>query len=157
LATGNKVTHVAVYLGTNNDGHVILDALSKGIKIKVVPEAWLYDRSDDFKLYGIARLPNMEQFSKTSVFMYSAAKYAESSYGYLTILNLLLQHGMGKFFNKSWTIWFKSKRGYVCSEVSQLVIEDVLRLNQLKSPFKKLATITEPDDYLTDPWKVIKV
>jgi hypothetical protein len=157
LTTGNKVTHVAVYLGTNDIGHVILDALSSGVKLKVLPEAELYNRKDDFKLHAIASLPECEPLSKGVVFMYSAAKYSSTRYGYLTIINLLLQHGMGRFFNKPWVVWFKSKKGYICSEVSQLVIEDVLRLNNIPTPFKKLAAITEPDDYLVAPWKVIEL
>ncbi|MCI4435893.1 MAG: hypothetical protein JHC33_03675 [Ignisphaera sp.] len=157
LATGNKVTHVAVYLGTNEYGHVILDALSNGVKLKVMSESEIFDRKDDFKLYAISRLPECEAFSKSSVFMFSAAKYANTHYGYLTILNILLQHGKGRLFNKPWSVWFKSKKGYICSEVCQLVIEDVLRLNKIRVPFTKIAAITEPDDYLSAPWKVIEL
>ena len=157
LATGNKVTHVAVYLGKNDTGHVILDALSNGVQLKVMSEDHLYDRQDDFKLCAIASLDECKPLSSSSVFMFSAAKYASTRYGYLTIFNLLLQHGKGRIFNKPWSIWFKSKKGYICSEVSQLVIEDVLRLNQISVPFKKPAAITEPDDYLSDPWKVVEL
>jgi hypothetical protein len=155
VVTGNKVTHVSVYLGANEYGHVILDALSNGVKLKVMKEDELFDRKDDFKLYGIASLLECEAFSKSSVFMYAAAKYSSTSYGYLTAFNLFLQHGKGRFFNKPWSIWFKSKRGFICSEVNQLVIEDVLRLNNIPTPFKKPAALTEPDDYLVSPWKVI--
>jgi hypothetical protein len=157
LATGNKVTHVAVYLGPNDKGHVILDALASGVKLKVLSETELYDRKDDFKLCAIASLTECAILEKSSVFMYSAAKYSRTSYGYLTIFNLLLQHGKGRLSNKPWSVWFKSKNGYICSEVSQLVIEDVLRLNQIPIPFKKPAALTEPDDYLSAPWKVIEL
>jgi hypothetical protein len=155
LITGNKITHVALYLGTNENGHVILDALSNGIKIKTMSEIELYDRHmDDFKLYGIASLPNLKIDPSNTVFMYVAAKYALHPYGFKTIFNLLLQHGMGRLFNKPWKIWFKSKRGYICSEVTQLVMEDVLRLNQINILFTKNASLTEPDDYLSSPWVV---
>jgi hypothetical protein len=155
LITGNKIIHVALYLGTNEEGHVILDALSNGIKIKTMSEIELYDRHiDDFKLYGIASLPSLKIDPTNMVFMYVAAKYAPRPYGFKTIFNLLLQHGMGRFFNKPWKIWFKSKRGYICSEVTQLVMEDVLRLNQINIPFTKNASVTEPDDYLSSPWVV---
>lgn len=155
LITGNKITHVALYLGINDKGHVILDALSRGIEVKTMSETELYDRhKDDFKLYAVATLPEITIDSSNVVFMFAAAKYTKVPYGFKTIFNLLLQHGMGRLFNKPWKVWFKSKKGYICSEVTQLVVEDVLRLNQIKIPFTKNASLTEPDDYLSEPWKV---
>ena len=158
VITGNKVTHVAVYLGMVNENHLVVEALSDGIKIRTYSETTIADRKDDFKLYGIARLPNLEVDFKNKIFAVSAAKYTHAPYGYLTILNLLLQHSRGWIVpKKPWVVWFKSKKGYVCSEVAQLVIGDVLELNNIPSPFKKPAAVTEPDDYLVSPWEVIKV
>lgn len=155
LITGNKVIHVALYLGYNN-GHVILEALSDGVNIKTLGNTEIYDRVNGFKLYGISRLPNISISSNNIVFMVAAAKYNKSPYGYLTILNLLFQHMKTRIFPKlPWTVWFKSKHGYICSEVSRLVLQDVLEINNIKLPFLKPAAVTEPDDYLAAPWKVI--
>ena len=158
VITGNKVTHVAVYLGSIDESHIVIEALSDGVKIRTYSDAGLRDRKDDFKLYGIARLPNIEVEANNKVFALSAAAYTQTPYGYLTIVNLLLQHGRGWLFpKKPWTVWFKSKKGYVCSEVAQLVITDVLKLNNIAISFPKPAAVTEPDDYLVSPWEVIEL
>ena len=156
VITGNKVTHVAVYLGMINESHIVIEALSDGVKIRTYSDKGIRDREDDFKLYGIAKLPNLDINPKNKTFAVAASSYTQVPYGYLTILNLLLQHGRGWIFpKKPWTVWFKSKRGYICSEVAQLVIADVLKLNNINITFPKPAAVTEPDDYLVSPWKVI--
>jgi len=162
LVEGNKVIHVAVYLGSNAKGHAIVEALPDGVKIKSLSNTDIYNRVDNhangLTLYGIARLPNMEVSSKNTVFAVSAAKYSQSPYGYLTDVNIFLQHGKTKVFpKKPWTVWCKSKKGYICSEVAQLVVGDVLELNNIPLPFKKIACLTEPDDFLYYPWQVITV
>ena len=161
LIQGNEIIHVALYLGANYEGHIILEALVDGVKIKTLSDRELYNRTikpaDGLVLYGIARLPNIQVSLGNTVFALSAAKYNLSPYGYLTDLNLFFQHGMGRLFNKKWKLWFKSKKGYICSEVAQLAVGDVLTLFSVPLPFKKEAALTEPDDFLSDPWKVIKV
>lgn len=155
LITGNKVTHVALYLGPSYDGHNILDALSEGIFMRSLTEAQIYNRKDDFKLYGIARLSTTVNDTNVSAFLWSASKYTTKKYGYKTIFNLLLQHGKTRLFTKKpWTVWFKSHDAYICSEVTQLAIEDAFRLNQIKFKFPKVACLVEPDDYLSAPWEV---
>jgi hypothetical protein len=57
---------------------------------------------------------------------------------------------MGRLFNKEWKIWFKSNDAYICSESTQLVYE------KMGFKFKKIASLTEPDDFLTDPWIFIE-
>jgi hypothetical protein len=145
LITGNKVTHVALYLGEVDKKHIILDALSNGIYIKEMSN--IINRDDDFNLYGIARLPIEKDLYGR--FYDEALKFNNKPYGILTIINLLFQHGKTVFTNKEWTTWFKSKKGYICSEVCQLVYENVVN-----TQFPKKANLTEPDDYLTNPWKV---
>lgn len=114
LITGNKVTHVALYLGEVNQKHIILDALSDGIYVKEMSN--IINREDDFNLYGIARLPIEKDLYGR--FYEEALKVNNTPYGILTILNLLLQHGKTLIFpKKQWTTAFKSKKGYICSEV----------------------------------------
>lgn len=161
LVQGSQVEHVAIYLGANDTGHIILEALSDGVNLKTLSDSEIYTRTikpaDGFVLYGIARLPDMKVSLSNKVFVLSAAKYDKAPYGYLTDVNILFQHGMGRLFNKTWKVWFKSKKGYICSEVAQLVVEDVFNLFNIPLPFKKIACLTEPDDYLKEPWAVIKV
>ena len=158
LITGNKVTHVALYLAPSTTGHNILDALSSGISMKNLTDAEIYTRPDDFRLYGIARLPVTVTEPNTSSFLWAASKYTGKKYGYKTIFNLLLQHGKTRLFpKKPWTVWFKSKDAHICSEVSQLAIEDAFRLAQVKFTFAKLACLVEPDDYTVSPWVVTRV
>ena len=154
--TGNKVTHVALYLGCSLDGHLVLDALAGGILIKTMSEFELWSRKDDFTLYGIARLPETHNINPARAFIIlEAAKYSRKSYGFLTILNLLLQHGKTRLFpSKAWTTWFKSQDAYICSELCQIVLEDVFVEVKLKSPFMKESNLTEPDDYLSYPWQI---
>ncbi len=159
LVEGSQVEHVAIYLGYNK-GHVILEALSDGVKIKTLSDTEIYTRTikpaNGFVLYGVSRLQNIEVSSKNTVFTISAAKYNQSPYGYLTDINMLLQHGKCILFpKKPWTVWFKSKKGYICSEVAQLTMGDVLELNNIPLPFKKIACLTQPSDYLYEPWQVI--
>jgi hypothetical protein len=158
LVQGNRVCHVAIYLGANERGHVILEALTDGVKLKTLVGDEIYTRTQKpakgLVLYGVASLPNIKVSFGNNVFALAAAKYDLEPYGYLTDLNLLLQHGMGRLFNKKWKIWFKSKRGYICSEVAQLVIKDVLQLYNMPVPFEKPAALVEPDDYTKAPWKV---
>ena len=61
------------------------------------------------------------------------------------------------FPKKPWTVWFKSKKGYICSEVVLHVTQDVLQLYNMPIPFKKIPALTEPDDYLSSPWKVTEL
>lgn len=155
LCTGNKIMHTALYLGCTSEGHVILDALADGVLLKTFSESELYLRPEELVLSAVARLeaniPLLDVMSK-------ASKYSLKPYGFVTITNLLLQHGKTRLFpKKSWTTWFKSKNGYICSEVCQLVLEELLRENKQPIPFPKLANLTEPDDYLSAPWKVISV
>lgn len=155
LITGNRITHVALYLAVSSipGKHLILEALSTGIHIKTVTEDEIYIHEDGFVLCGISRLLVLPT---NPVLLWSAAKYNTKPYGILTIINLLLQHGKTRLFpNKSWTSWFKSKNAYICSEVTQLVLEDVLKANQIKYSFKKDACLVEPDDYLSAPFKVL--
>ena len=159
LVEGNKVHHVAIYLGADDKRHTILEALSDGVKIKTLDDNCIYTRTDGkamgFTLYGFSKLPKIQVSVGNNVFAFSAAKYDGSSYGYLTNINILLQHGKCRLFpKKPWTIWFKSKKGLICSEVAQLVIKDVLDLYKMDLPFKKEAALTEPDDYLYAPWEV---
>jgi hypothetical protein len=152
LCTGNEVTHVALYLGSTKDGHIILDALTNGILLKTLSNEEIYNRKDDFILHGIARL---EGIIPTSDIIIEASIYSRNPYGFLTIINLLLQHGKTRLFPKKlWTTWFKSKNGHICSEVCQLVLENLLQENKFIVPFTKKAHLTEPDDYLVLPWKV---
>lgn len=159
LITGNSVTHVALYLGSAYDGHIILDALSEGVLIKVMSDSEIRVRKDDFMLCGIARLPEPYYIdSARSLILLKAVKYSRKPYGFLTILNLFLQHGKTRLFpNKPWTTWLKSKDAYICSEVSQLVIEDILMEFNRSSPFPREANLMEPDDYLNKPWEVIPI
>jgi len=141
---GNEVIHVALYLGNNT----ILEALEGGVKIKVVKD--LVNRPNGLVLAYVSRLPN---FSTTYARLFSIAVcYNNKPYGYLTDFNIFLQHGKCLLFpGKLWTVWFKSKNGYICSEVTQLVYET------LGKSFPKLACLTEPDDYLNFPWIVTKI
>lgn len=161
LIEGSPVEHVAVYLGSSSAGHQIIEALSDGVRIKILTKEGIFNRVDGtaagFKLYGYSRLPNLQVEATNKVFAISAARYDLFSYGYLTDLNLFLQHGKTRLFPKMpWTVWFKSKKGYICSEVAQLVVGDVLELNHIDLPFKKIACLTEPDDFLQEPWAVTK-
>lgn len=161
LVQGNKICHVAIYLGANDCGHVILEALTDGVNIKTLVGDEIYVRTGKLAsglvLYGIAKLPSIRVSVGSNVFVLAATKYHLSPYGYLTDLNLLLQHGMGRLFNKPWKVWFKSKKGYICSEVAQLVMQDVLKLYNMRVSFKKIAALTEPDDFTKAPWQVTKV
>lgn len=158
LITGNEVIHTAIYLKSDgNNSNLVLDALPSGIYIKTFTDAELLNRLDDLKLYGIAYLPNLFINSSNTICLV-AAKYAYHSYGYFTIINLLLQHLKTRIFTSSlFSIAFKSKDAYICSEVCRLVVDDVLRLNNIPSPFNKLPALTEPDDYLKHPWEIIKL
>lgn len=149
LVTGNKMTHVALYINQEYSKHIVLDASIKGIFTLRMTEAELYNRKDDFELYGIARLKDMPPLDENSLIRISSSFFGKK-YGYLTILNLLLQHGMGRLFNKEWKIWFKSNDAYVCSELTQLVYE------KIGFKFDKPASLTEPDDFLKEPWIIIK-
>lgn len=150
LVTGNKVTHVVLYLCQEYDKHVVLDASTKGIYTLKMSEAELYNRMDYFQLYGIARLNNFDYLSHQNNIIRISSRFFAKNYGYLTILNLLFQHGMGRLFNKEWKVWFKSNDSYICSEMVQLVYEI------LGFKFNKPACLTEPDDFLSPPWTVIK-
>ncbi len=153
LITGNKVTHVSLYLGTSYGSHIILDALANGILIKTFTESELHNRKDGFNLYGIASLDVDIDVSKI---LLEASNYSRKPYGFVTIFNLFLQHGKTRIFpKKQWTAWCKSRNGHICSEVSQLVLENVLLQNNIKPPFVKPANLTEPDDYLVAPWRVL--
>lgn len=149
LITGNKITHVGLYLGQEEDKHVVLDALAKGgIKIKYFTDIEIHTRKDDFILHGIARLP--VEFDSLNLNLI-ALRYSNKPYGFLTIINLLLQHGKTRLFpNKKWAVWIKSNKGHICSEVSQLVLEEFV-----KETFQKEACLVEPDEYLSFPWEVI--
>jgi hypothetical protein len=162
LIQGSKVSHVALYVGANERGHVILEALSDGVNLKTLVGDEIYNRklkpADGLTLCGIARLPNIKVSLGNTVFAIASAKYTQSPYGYLTDVNILLQHGKTRIFpKKPWTVWFKSKKGYICSEVAMHVIQDVLQLYNMPIPFKKIPALTEPDDYLIDPWEVIEL
>ena len=161
LVQGSEIIHVALYLGANFNGHIIIEALTDGIKIKTLSDKELHNRTikpaDGLVLYGIARLPKIQVSLANTIFAVAAEKYTPAPYGYLTDLNLFFQHGMGRLFNKTWKMWFKSKKGYICSEVAQLVVGDVLNSFHIPLPFKKVACLTEPDDFLKSPWKVTKV
>jgi hypothetical protein len=154
LSTGNTVTHVALYLGQDNKGnHVILDALANGILVKSFSEEEIFTRKDSFRLHGIATL-DIE--IPTVNLMIEACVYSRKPYGFVTILNLFLQHGKTLLYpDKPWTTWMKSKNGYICSEVCQRVLENLMHENHITPPFVKEANLTEPDDYLVAPWKVI--
>lgn len=150
LITGNKMTHVALYLNKEHDKHIILDASAKGIFTLKMTEAELYSRKDDFELYGVARLSNLQSPIDQDLIIKISSSFFGKKYGYLTILNLLLQHGMGRLFNKEWKVWFKSKDAYVCSETTQLIYEKMGYI------FNRPACLTEPDDFISEPWKMIK-
>lgn len=155
LITGNKITHVALYLGCINGNHIILDALANGILVKSLSNTEIYNRKDDFKLYGISQLDI--EIPITNI-MIEACIYSRKPYGFATIFNLLFQHGKTRLYpTKPWTTWFKSKNGYICSEVCQRVLENLLIENNIKLPFIKESNLTEPDDYLVAPWKVTEV
>ena len=147
LVTGNKVTHVALYIDTDEDNtHIILEALFDGVYIKILSEAELYERMNGFKLYGTARLPDVTINPNTLASF--AMRYNQKKYGLLTILNLLLQHGKTRLFpKKEWSVWFKSKDAYTCSELTQLALEEYFKPT-------KAAALVEPDDYLGSPWKI---
>jgi len=147
LVTGNKIVHVALYIEPEiNDKHFILEALFDGVYIKAYSEAELYERMNGFKLYGVARLPNVTVNANALVSF--AMRYNNKKYGILTILNLLLQHGKTRLFpRKKWSVWFKSKDAYTCSELTQLALEEYF------NP-AKAAALVEPDDYLGKPWKI---
>ena len=104
LIEGNPVQHVAVYLGSNSAGHQIIEALSDGVRIKVLPRENLFNRVDGkaagFKLYGVSRLKDLQIQSTDKIFAISAAKYDLFPYGYLTDFNLFLQHGKTRLFPK---------------------------------------------------------
>ncbi|MCI4435820.1 MAG: hypothetical protein JHC33_03295 [Ignisphaera sp.] len=154
LSTGNEVTHVALYLGKDPSGnHLVLDALADGILIKSFSDNEIFSRKDSFRLHGIASL-DIE--IPTVNLMIEACVYSRKPYGFVTILNLFLQHGKTLLYpNKPWTTWMKSKTGFICSEVCQRVLENLLNENHIIPPFLKEANLTEPDDYLVAPWKVI--
>jgi len=144
IITGNQIIHVALYLNGHGDDHFILEALSDGVYIKHVTTQEIYHHNRDFELVGIASLP----YTFTNL-LTCAEKYNDKKYGFLTILNLLLQHGMGRLA-QPWKIWFQSKDAYICSQVTQLVLQDAIK----NIEFPKPAAITEPDDYAVFPWKV---
>jgi hypothetical protein len=150
LITGNKITHVALYINQEGNKHIILDVSTKGIYTLSMTEAELYNRVDDFCLAGIARLNNLQLPLEQDKLRTATSYFFGKKYGYLTILNLLLQHGMGRLFNKEWKIWFKSNDAYICSESTQLVYE------KMGFIFNKPACLVEPDDYLSAPWIFIK-
>ena len=147
LVTGNKVTHVALYIEPElDDNHFILEALFDGIAIKTISEAELYNRLNGFKLKGVARLPNV--IVNRNALASFAIRHNNKKYGLLTILNLLLQHGKTRLFpKKEWSVWFKSKDAYTCSELTQLALEEYFKPT-------KAAALVEPDDYLGSPWKI---
>ena len=146
LVTGNKIVHVDLYIGPDHGNHVILEALFDGVRLRTFSEAELYERMNGFKLHSTAKLPNVEISPVT--LMAIAVNYEGKKYGYLTILNLLLQHGKTRLFpNKQWSILFTSKDAYTCSQLTQLALEDYF--NPLKP-----AALVEPDDFLARPWRV---
>ena len=143
LIEGNEIIHVALLIGFTFDHYVILEALENGVRIKWVKD--VINRDNGLVLDRIATIPNFQFDSKK---LYAiASEFDGKPYGYLTDLNILLQHGKSRLFpNKEWTVWFKSKNGHMCSETTQLVYE------ALGMHFQKLAALTEPDDYLSTPW-----
>lgn len=156
LVTGNEITHVALYLKPFEDKHVILEALSNGVLIQVLTTAELYYKSNGDRLQGISRLLIAKDKDLSQVFTH-AYPYHGKKYAYLTDVNLLLQHGKTRIFPKRpWTIWFKSdKSKFICSEVTQLVLEKALMELNVNPPFLKIPALTEPDDYLnTTLWEV---
>ena len=156
LIQGNDVIHVALYLKPSGSNHIILEALTDGVKIKTMSTNELRNRSNGFVLFGTSRLKeNSSCFDAGMVFIDSFV-YNGRSYGFLTDFNLFLQHGKTKLFKKlPWTVWFHSKDKYICSEVTQLVLESVLEYNLKPNPFPKKACLTEPDDYLNENiWSV---
>ena len=156
--TGNTIVHVALYIRASNDNHIILEALTDGVNIKVVTTAELYSRGNGLILFGVSKLKVFNNFDSNLLFE-KATPYNGLPYGYLTDFNLFLQHGKSRVFpNKPFTFWVKSKHGYICSEVTQLVLEQNLNFNKISSPFTKLAGLTEPDDYLNENiWKVMPI
>lgn len=151
LITGNKVTHVALYIGVEGEKHIILDALADGVNTKIMSEAELYNRLDDFVLLKVARLSDSHLPIDPTGIVLATSKYVRKKYGFLTILNLFFQHGKTRLFpNKKWTVWFKSNDAYICSQVVQLVYES------LGYVFDKDAALVEPDDYLSEPWNIIE-
>lgn len=147
LVEGNKVVHVAVYIGLASTGFYIIEAMTDGVHLKVIPD--LINRSNGFKLYGTASLPN-QKFNFTDLWS-EAHKYDDKPYGYLTDGNLLLQHGMSRLFpNRPWQVWFKSKKGFICSELALLIISKFCN----NFTFPKVPALTEPDDFLKSPWVV---
>jgi len=147
LITGNKVIHVAFYWGKKGDEHTIIEALgSVGVDVKELTDESIVNHPDGFRLFGVARLEDIPTVA------YKTYDYIGSPYGYLTITNLMFQHGKTRLFpKKPWTTWFKSKEGYICSELCQLIVEDALP----DFKFPKQAHLVEPDDYLSAPWKVV--
>ena len=90
LIQGSKVCHVAMYIGANERGHVILEALVDGVNLKTLVDNEIYVRkikpADGLVLCGIARLPNIGVSLNNTVFAVAASKYTENPYGYLTDL-----------------------------------------------------------------------
>lgn len=150
LVVGNKVIHVAVYICPFQDKHIILEALDGGVFVKVISD--IINRDNGLHLYGIASLPDIT--FNTEALLTVACNYDSCSYGYLTDINILFQHGKCLLFPKlPWTIWFKSKNGFICSEIAQIV----LKILNPALTFPKIPALTEPNDYLVAPWTVKKV
>ncbi len=143
LIEGSQVIHVALYLGNS----LIIEALNGKVSIKYLPE--LVNRTNGMVLYGISRL---DGFNETYDSLNKiASTFNNKPYGYLTDINILFQHGKCLLFpNKPWTVWFKSKDAYMCSETVLLIYQ------AFGKTFTKLACLTEPDDLLKAPWTVIK-
>lgn len=149
LITGNRVIHVAFYWGTRGERHTIVESLgSVGVDVKELTDEELVNHPDGFRLFGISRLEG------APMVVYKTYDYIGSHYGYLTIINLMFQHGKTRLFPKRpWTTWFKSRDGYICSELCQLIVEQAIP----DYKFPKLAHLVEPDDYLTAPWKTYDI
>lgn len=145
LVEGSQVIHVAVYL----DNNTIIEALNGKVSITYLSD--LVNRTNGMVLYGVATLPDTS--IKYQDIYAIASLFNNKPYGYLTDINILFQHGKCLLFpNKPWTVWFKSKKGYICSELALLIYQALLN-----KPFPKLACLTEPDDFLKFPWTVKKL
>ena len=144
LVEGSQIIHVAIYL----DNNFIIEALDGKVQIKYLPE--LINRTNGMVLYGTATLSNTSIVYQD---IYAIASlFNNKPYGYLTDINILFQHGKCLLFpKKPWTVWFKSRNGYMCSETALLIYQ------ALGNKFPKLACLTEPNDLLKAPWTVTKI
>lgn len=152
LIQGSTVIHVAIYVNKDEQGnHIICEALlCDGVTKKVFTETTIITRPDGFILLGTKRHPEIKNVINLDKIV---AKYIGKKYAKLTIINILFQHGMSRILTKRvWTNWFTSKDAFICSQLALTIIEDVLKENNIPYTFTKVPSLTEPDDYLKNPW-----